>query len=427
MKKIPFVWLFLLIFALVLTSCRDPEPIPVSLPEGSITTKNVQYSGWQNLIAGDKYVFSANGLGIHGTGKINLLTGRISSVCIKPGCLHMPPGDIQVDTDYCRVPFTSDLLFVVGQELFYRYHASIVDYDLVDREEPNNTQTVYIFASYNFMTGEYREILRMKSTDHEQMYRFIHSGGYIYYDRQVAKTDRPQTKEDYRLSLCRMKIGEYKEEVLFAFEDVCRLPEGVLPDPIAEDRGKIYFACHEDGRLLAVDLKSKNSRFFLGGSDGIFGIFDAPGVFYTDGSIYFTARIPALAETEAQNAILNLYRVNCSTGETEKLTEDYVRWFFVSDEHLYYAMAHNYQPTEGQFAEVGNDFSIHTVKQMDHDGQNIKSFKMNLSSYEYTIVDIVGAGDCLYFQVGCYSGGEFKIAFDLKTGVITEIGKKESE
>ncbi len=427
MKKIPLVLLFLLVFALVLTSCSDPEPIPAELPEGSITTKNVQVSGWNNMIAGDKYVFSTNGLGIHGTGKINLLTGRITNVCIQPGCLHMPPADIDADPNACRIPSTAELLFAVGEELFYRYHAYVVDYDKVEKDEPDNTETVYIFASYNTATGEYREILRIQSTEFEQMYRFIQSGGYIYYNRQTAKTDRPQKKEDYRLCCCRMKIGEYKEEILFAFEDVCELPDGVLPDPIAADRGRIWFACHADGRLLEVDPESKKSRFFLGGDDGLFGVFDSPGVFYTDGFTYFTARIPALAEPPAVNAILNLYRVNCASGETEKLTEDYIRWFFVSDGHIFYAMAHNYQPAEEQFAEVGTDFSVHTVKETDHDGKNVKSYKMHLSSYEYTIVDVVGAGDSLYFQVGCYSGGEFKIVFNLKTGAITEIGKDESE
>ncbi len=425
MKKIPLVLLFLLVFALFPTSCSDPEPIPAELPEGSITTRNVQISGSKYMIANDKYVFSAQKLGIKGTGKINLLTNRVTNVCIQPGCTHKLPHNIDIP-GYCHIPATSDLLFVVEEEIFYRYYNHLVDYDKADNNEPDNREVIQIFASYNITTGEYREILTMKMTEFEYMFNFIHHKGYIYYNRQVAKVDRPEKKEDYRFCCCRMKIGEYKEEILFAFEDVCTLPDGVLPDLFAMDQDKIWFACPGNGQLLEVDSKTGEARFHLGENDGIFVTFDSPAAYYCDGYCYFTATIPKLKGEAAYRAIFELYRLNCATGETEKLTEDYVMWLFVSDQKLYYAMAFNYQSTEERLSEVGNDYSLLTIKEMGHDGKDVHTLKCQMTSPYLTLSTVVGAGDALYFLAGYNDGknlDEYTVIFNLKTGEVTELGR----
>ena len=166
-------------------SCSDPVPLPAQLPKGSITMNQVQYNGWKTLVAGEHYVFSPDGLGVKGIGKINVLTGRITEVCLKPNCMHMPPSDPKIDPDYCRASSYSQLLFTVGQELFYTYHIFDVDLDKVENGEADNTNVIYLLASYNVTTGENREILRIKSSEFEQMYRFIHHNGSIYYLRSV--------------------------------------------------------------------------------------------------------------------------------------------------------------------------------------------------------------------------------------------------
>ncbi len=432
MKKITISVLLVILSALLLISCSDLPPMTTELPFESIETKNVQYNGWRNMVFGDRYVFSADGLGTAGVGKININSNRISDVCLRPNCTHGFPGHIRFDPGYCRVSSISELLFVVDQELFYTYHVFEEDEEKTKRGEENNTDVIYIFASYNFITGETRDILKIKMNEFEQMYKFIHSKGYIYYCRNVAKIEQPQSKEDYKLSCCRMKIGEYKEEILFAFEDMCQLPEGVLPDPIATDGHKIYFTCVESGRLLEVDTKSNSARFYLGESGVAFGTFDSPGAFYIDGYIYFTAVSPELVGTEAEMFIVELHRVNCASGKTEKLTEDLIRWFFVTDEHIYYGMAHDVQPTEEQLEEAGDDLSVHTVKRMDHNGENVCIYTMTLSSPNIALLDVVGAGESLYFRAGYYDIGgssvskNFKVVFNLKDGTVSEIGKEAS-
>ena len=430
MKKRLIIVVLIVVSILQFTSCSDPEPILAHLPEGSISTENVQYNGWRNMIVADRYVFSPDGLGIQGTGKINVLTNRVTNVCLQPNCNHAAPSDPEINPEYCHIPSNCELLFAVNQEIFYTYHFFDVDFDKVERGEENNTEVIYVFASYNFVTGETQDILEITTTNFEQMYKFIHSDGYIYYNRNVAKTDRPETKEDYSLSLCRMKIGEYKEEIVLAFEDVCNLPAGVLPDPLAVDNNNIYFTCVEIGKLLEINLESKESRFYLGDGNITFATFDSPGAFYVNGYIYFTVVVPDLVGTEAEMYIVELHRVNCTTGKTEKLTEDFIRWFFVSDNHIYYGMAHNFQPTNEQLEEVGDDYSLHTIKQTDLDGKNKKSIKMQLSSPYITVLDVVGAGESLYFRAGYQDGttaDEFKIIFNLKTGIATEIGRNINE
>jgi len=422
MRRIHVLVFLVVLSILFFCSCSDPIPISAELPEGIITTKNVQYNGWKSLVAGGQYVFSADGLGFQGTGKINTVTNRVTEVCLKPNCDHSAPYDPKVNPDYCRMHTLCDLYFVAGQEIFYSYHVFDVDYDKVDNEESNNTNVIYIFASYNFTTGESRDILKIKTTDFEQMYNFIHHDGYIYYNRNVAKTQRPKSKEDYALSLCRMKIGAYKEEVLFAFENGTD-----FPDPLAVSGSKVYFTCTASGRVLEIDVKSKKSRYLLGGSEGVLGFFDSNGVFYVDNFIYFTAISPDHIGTEFERSHLELYRVHCTSGKTEKLTEDFVNWFFVSDKKIYYETA-----PDVSFAEE-KARSVRTVKETDHDGKNARSFEMLLSSPDLLVDDVVGAGDCLYFRMKYRIGHSdesavdgFKISFHLKDSSVTEFGKKQN-
>ncbi len=412
----------LMLCALLFTACRDPEPIPARLPEGIITTEKVQENGWRGLIAGDRYVFAADGLGFQGTGKINTLTNRVTEVCLKPNCDHSAPRDPKANPNYCRMHSLCELYFVAGQEIFYSYYVFDVDYHKVDRDESNNTDVIYIFASYNFNTGESRDILKIKSTDFEQMYHFIHHDGYVYYNRNVSKVDRPKKKEDYAFSLCRMKIGEYKEEVLFSFDNVTE-----IPDPLAVNGSKVYFTSVTSGRILEVDTESKKSRSLLGGSDGVLGFFDANGVFYVDGYVYFTRISPAYGGTPFERSHLELYRVDCTSGETERLTEDFVSWLFVSDSKIYYEVAPQISPSgEAIFS------SVRTVKEIDYDGRNVRSYEMTLSSPDLLVDDAVGAGDCLYLRMKYRIGHSdasavdgFKTVFNLKDGTVTELGKEE--
>ncbi len=446
-RKVAAVFSCMLLFILFFSACRNPVRDSAGLSEENgtesapeektdpekktgevITMKNVQCNGWRNLIADERYVYSTNGLGIQGTGKIEISTGVVRGVCLDPNCSHDFPYDPRIDPDYCRIPPNSDLYFVVGQELFYRYHVFLVDFEKVARGEENNTSVFYIFASYNVETGESRDLLQIETTENEQMLNFIHNEGWIYYSRWIRKDTDGRT--EYRLSLCRMKIGEYREEILFAYEDVCELPEGVVPDPLAVEDGKIYLTCCEIGSILEIDLNNGQTRRLVGGEDGEFGIFDIPGVYYSDGWIYYGAVSPDLAGREEERFVAELWRVNCGTGEKEKLTEDLVSWFFVSDRYLYYEMAFNVQPTERQNEEVGKDYSVHTVKRMKYDGSDVVSVKIKTSSAEGDqIEDVVGAGDSLYFRVmskNGRTGEDFKLIYHWSTGTVTELGRKNN-
>jgi len=429
MKKIVINILVVFLCVSMMGSCSDYHPRTTGEFFEKITTKNVQYNGWRNMIVGEQYVFSSNGLGTKGIGKINVDTNRVSEVCLQPNCSHGFPGYIEFDQNYCRASSISELLFVVDSEIFYKYHVFEVNEEKPENLEEGNSDVIWIFASYNYETGENRDILKIKTNEFEQMYNFIYSKGYIYYCRYIPETDSPQKKEDYKLSCCRMKHGEYEEEVLFAFQDVCFLPEEVLPDPIATEDNMIYFTCVENGRLLEVDMASKRSRFFLGDNGVTYGTFDSPGAFYVNGYIYFTAVSPELVGTEAEMFVVELHRLNCKTGETQKLTDDLVRWFFVSDDHIYYGMEHNIQPTKEQIAEVGEDHSVHTIKRIDHDGKNECSYKMKLSSPQIALLDVAGTEESLYFQAGYFEGYEnlassgFKVVFNINTQETVEIGK----
>ena len=46
--------------------------------------------------------------------------------------------------------------------------------------------------------------------------------------------------------------------------------------------------------------------------------------------------------------------MDANTGEKDILTDDYVKWFFVADNAIYYEMAQAMQPSESQQNEAGH-------------------------------------------------------------------------
>lgn len=433
MKKIFCLFLFVIILIVSFYSCEE-KPLNNEnndTEESAVSMNSVQYFGWQQLISDNSYVISTNVMADYSeTVKYNIKTGNISSVCLRQNCRHESIVFAN-DIDYCHIPESSSMRFLVDGKIYYTY--DIVSYDEEELELQGSVKPVHtsVFSYYDITTGEYKDILTIKESDYERMFSAIFSDGYIYYLRYIAKTSKPSTKKDYNLALCRMDIEKYNQVILFTDDDVPELSKDTVFFPFAVKNNVVYFANNDTGHMFAVNSDGSGFKYLVDGKDGVIGIFDAYGTFYHDGYIYFNVFVSDMDSTVTAHDALFMYRVNCETGEKQRLTDDYVRWLFVTDQGIYYEMS-KAQPTENQSLDAySGDFTVHTLKYMSHDGSGC-SVLGYLNIPYIQIGGVWGVGDSLYFLAdyrrddgdhSIMSG--YMIRYNVINNTATEIGKSE--
>jgi hypothetical protein len=231
-------------------------------------------------------------------------------------------------------------------------------------------------------------------------FTFIRHDDYIYYCRSVPQREKPESAQDYLLSLCRMKIGKYAEEVLFDLSSACGTDQKQLWVPFAVDNGRVYLMGEYTGKIVSVLLDGSDCRYLADGSDGILSV---PGdIYWHNGFIYMIVQASSVDPTvpASRGDACFLYRIDCNTGEKQRLTDDYVRRLFVCDQYIYYQMTQGLQPTKKQLKESGNkDFSLFTIKQIDHDGSNPASIQLTAPDSSIS-AGVWGGGNYLFFAMG---------------------------
>lgn len=425
------ICLICLLLAVVsaLASCAGAQPNEKTPQSAVISTEAVQYCGWQDYITDGTYVIAAEGFGSGAVAKYNLATGSITSVCLKSGCRHPAVSFEHTADTNCPIPPSSTLFFIHDQKVYFKYEIS--RFDEGELEELGSTKLLrrQIFASYDLTTGEAQSILEVDKNDYESLYTFRAIGSYIYYFRYIAKVDRPTSADDYALCLCRMKIGKYEQQVLFelaaAFPEY---PAGTLPMILAVDNDTVYFVCNATGCAFYCSLSGEGGKYLIDAQkEGFWGIYDAYGTFYADGYIYFAKYVK-----EPQTA-LYLYKMDAVTGEKSILTEDYVKWFFVADDAVYYEMAQVMQPSEAQQAAAGAVGSYrYTIKQMKLDGTDSHVIG-HIDAPNAESARPWGADDKLFIQMRFSKKlsetqtimGHYDVIFDVTDGTVTEVGKPE--
>lgn len=407
----------------LLCSCslaHDDNASPSDSANVLISTDSIQYNGWRGFISDANYVIASQNLGFDGVAKINVSTGNITDVCLQPGCTHSRVIFENLG-EHCYIPGGSSLLFVVDHTVYYKYSVTSFDEKQLDEEETVTPSHTQIFACYDLTTGKHREIISIKNTEFETMYNFIHRNGYIYYTRYIANSPNPSEKSDFSYSLCRMKVDEYEQQVLFAFDSA--FPVNVVHDPLAIDGERIYFTANETGQLYSCKLDGTDFRFLLDGTKGSRGVFDSYGTFFCNGDVYYASYVSEAEPSVTAGDALYLNRVSCSTGEVTRLTEDYIKWLFVSDDHIYYELS-SVQPG----GDEQDDTGIHKIKQMTHGG--VKQAEWDISAENVQLAQVWGAGDCLYFKANYRQDTGTSSMLDIYTvklnisdGKITEIGR----
>lgn len=412
-----------------LASCADGQPTQEPPARAAIGTERVQYCGWQEYIGDGTYVIASEGFGTGAIAKYNLATGSITGVCLKNGCRHPSVSLEHTASDNCPIPPSSTLFFIYGQKVYFKYTVSHFDERELEASGSTSVLRRQIFACYDLTTGERHNILEVEKNDYESLYTFKSVGSFIYYFRYIARVAEPTSADDYSLCLCRMSVDRYDQEVLFELSDAFpRYPAGTLPMILAVDGDKVYFVCNATGSAFCCSLSGEDGQYLIDAeTDGFRGIYDAYGTFYLDGYIYFTKYV-----MEPQKALL-IYKMDAATGERRVLTDDYVKWFFVSDDSIYYEMAQAMQPSEAQQSEAGAVGSYrYTVKQMGLDGAEPHIIgHIDAPNAESAVP--WGAGNKLFIQMRVRKKlnetqtvmGHYDVIFDVTDGTVVEVGKSE--
>lgn len=433
-KKMYFIYVLLAV-AFILSSCStdplDQGQYPDE-PENniSISTNKVQYCGWQNYVSDGTYVIASEGFQTGAIAKYNLTTGNITNACLKSGCRHLGVSFEHTMSDNCPIPPNSRLFFIHNQKIYYKYE--IVHFDEKEFQEGAETLKPFrrsVFASYDLTTGERQHILEVEKNDYESLYTFKLVGDYIYYFRYIAQVEKPSTADDYKLCLCRMKVDEYRQEILFdlssAFPDY---PQRTLPMLLAVDNGNAYFVCNLTGCAFYCSLSGENGKYLINAEkEGFWGIYDAYGTFYLDGYIYFAKYV------QSPRKALYLYKMDANTGEKHILTNDYVKWFFVADNCIYYEMAQAMQPSESQQNEAGVlGLYCYTIKRMELDGTDSHVIGHIAAPFAETARPWA-AGNKFFIQMRWREDisetqfvlGHYDVIFDVTNGSVIEVGKSE--
>lgn len=430
MRKTIFFICALFAIVFVLTSCKDTPIDQGELQSTVISTNNVQYCGWQDYISDGTYVIASEGFQTGAITKYNLTTGNITNVCLKSGCRHSFASFEHTMSENCPIPPGSTLFFIHNQKIYYKYE--ITHFDEKEFQEGADSLKLFrrsVFASYDLTTGERQNILEVEKNDYEQLYTFKLVGDYIYYFRYIAQVEKPSTADDYKLCLCRMKVDEYRQEILFdlsnAFPDY---PQRTLPMLLAVDNGNAYFVCNLTGSVFYCSLSGENGKYLINADkEGFWGIYDAYGTFYSNGFIYFAKYVQ-----EPQKA-LYLYRMDANTGEKVILTDDYVKWFFVADDAIYYEMSQVMQPSEAQQNEAGAVGTYrYTLKQMKLDGTDSQIIGY-IDAPNAETARPWGVGNKFFIQMRWRKDinetqtvmGHYDVIFDVTNGTVIEVGKSE--
>ena len=356
--------------------------------------------------------------------KRNLKTLEETPVCCDPYCSHEMISYINGSPeDVCPFNNVTSVLFLYQNKVYYvRSYTKDIDTD-------GAAEWHDVFASYDYVTGEYRAIEDKKmfynkrledwvTPKHEKYQRF---GSYFVYGSAAYSIQyRPiygkgDSAQDYGRVLVRLDLETDKSTDLMPVDNV-------LPDDggIMYIRGKTVYYLNsealwawkpEEGtlrRLTVID--TTYTLWYVNGYYAVSGDYLYTMTYhYPDGydedKIFFT-----------ECPLTCLLRINLNTGEPEQLTDVCPDRFFLRDGKIYVVPEKGYmQKTEfwqlnvnpwKESTRVHKKYMRHILK-MDLDGGNAETIG-------YCNSDDLGAGYLLLTENGLLGSGGF---FEFSTGI----------
>ena len=342
-----------LILCLPLAACTKEPPAP------SIHTTSVIRSSELSMFEYGNFIYFSRGEIF----RYNTLTGELTSACFDPEC----DGKCPLHGGITRIGMIED-----GKMYFYSFAAFTHDINLGYQDLISGTVTVLETLNQYEMTNDLTFV----------------SNGYFYYYAGVLKDGGdPKKYEDYDTRLCRIPLTGGEREIL-------ETPNGI-PTLIVD--GKLVMI----GRAVTVyDIETKLEKVVWNFSED--GFKQVSDISYVDGKLYMIAKASAEDAERVYNEYkgveytknLFLVSVNISTGEWQKVTEEAVEAYTLTDDRVYYF------PTEIRNLYIPEDYEknredIHvttfgaTLYSRKPDGSDPRAeyTRENLyTCYDYTVI-----------------------------------------
>lgn len=389
MRKYLFSLISLMLIICLLPSCRDD----VSLDSNNRINgdwedglDNVSYCGWDRFLSDGTYLISEQFGG--GMNKLNLLSGSITP---------LNEQDELNDEKDKRLAFGHASLKYIENGVVYGHTFTEGEIKSNGKKEIN-----YQLISVNIATGYVDTLMSVTENDFESLWGICYSDGYAYYQRMIPKIDKPTSVDDYDRTFCKLELATKKEMPLFTATDENRMSDASHP-AFVED-GWIYFVGLDKGAIWRTDLEGQNCSEIVASKAWV----DRPGIYYRDGWIYYILEEGGNSQDEVGD--FYIYRTNVDLNKTEKLSDEPVDWFYVTNNRIYYGSE--------QFE----------IKRMDHDGRNVTElppYELDFETIYASISGVYLAGDRLWLDIGFKTEtalGSGVLAYDLKDGTSEKVG-----
>ena len=373
--------LFLLIIILCFgwTGCKNNDSNISSdqpLDTGVNSTSDVLAAHWDYYVNDNQYMIGPQTFLLYpsqqtfnGDMKYNLTTHTVTPICMDELCNH-------TNRSNCKIKGDNIYYFIHQNKLYYNrsYYEIVGSYEVIGQDGKTEiqyiTETHQCFCSYDLTTGDYRELLDINVSEVETMKRVILYENSAYYLRYFPNKSNPQTVEDYTLSLCCMNLNSGKERLVFDATQFLNQSSVLI---FAKDH-RFYFANNQLGTLLSIDQEGKDVKILIDGQGENFASFDRYGTFLCGDWIYYA--VPAVAADGDKFTAAGissgyyLFRVHIENGTKEKLSDDLITSFNVTNGYIYYFLSSQQYTAEKNAEANPIEEDCEVIIRIDHDGSN---------------------------------------------------------
>ena len=371
MKRSFLLFLIFIISVTVFSSCGSGSS--VSEDDGSLLSAH-----WDMVLQNDTYLIGdhsailglasggASGISNEVDVKLNLKTLTVTPLCTDELCTHEKGSD-------CKFQDVVSYCFLSANDLYYRVNVHMIVSSYEDRDEEGNITTVPIwdykqeFVRYNIITGEYKVLVSLSSTEAEMTGgRFVKYGDKAYYLRYISLVEKPQSESDYRLYLCSTDLTAGGEE------RICEAPSilGESSVLLFGRNNTFYFYDNQTQKLYCVPMSNpSDAELLLNGSGEQTVQSGSDGIFMVGSYIYYPVAARNVNQDYASLSGFFLYRINTDTKQYERISDEIVERFNATDEGLICILSSSQLPDFKHDAEPAPGSSCSPVIRLSLDGK----------------------------------------------------------
>lgn len=297
--------------------------------------------------------------------KYNLKTHVVSPICVDELCSHE-------EGSSCKFQDVVSYCFVKDNDVFYRVNVHTVIGTYEEKDENGNSSEVPLwdqkqeFVRYNLLTGDYKVLISMSSTEAEMTGgRFIRSGNNAFYLRYIPQVEKPQSESDYKLYLCSTDLKDGGETRVFEAPSVLGKKSVLLfcmnqAFYFYDSQTQQLFRVTNDGTVQAdMLLNGTGEQTVQGGVDGLFSY----GSYF-----YYPVEVGKADPAHGELSGYYLYRLNVETKQFERVSNEIIERFNATEKGLVCILHSNQLPEYGHEGEPAPGADKNLVVRFGYDG-----------------------------------------------------------